>query len=77
LLEKRERGWGTGKEWNPTGRSTTPTTCTAPGHQQEKEPLDTGGDRVFSFDATFGLMATCWRRWRQSGSSAPRSAAVV
>jgi len=41
------------------------------------EPLDTGGGRVFSFDASSGLLATRWRHRRQSGSSALRSAYVV
>jgi len=39
-----------------------------------EEPPDTGGGRVFSLDATSGLMSTRWRLWRQSGSSALRSA---
>jgi len=42
-----------------------------------EEPPDTGGGRVFSFDATFGLLATRWRLWRRSGSSVLRSAFVV
>jgi len=39
-----------------------------------KAILDTGGGRVFSLDASSGLLAT---RWRQRGFSALRSAFVV
>jgi len=46
-------------------------------NHQGEEPLDTGGGRVFSLDASSGLLATRWRLWRQSGSSAVRSAFVV
>jgi len=42
-----------------------------------EEPPHTGGGRVFSFDATFGLMATRRRLGRRGGSFALRSAFVV
>jgi len=35
---------------------------------QGEEPPGTGGGRVFSFDANFGLLATRWRRWRRCDS---------
>jgi len=38
---------------------------------------DTGSGRVFSLDASSGLLITRWRLWRQSASSALRSAFVV
>jgi len=44
---------------------------------KEKEPPDTGGGRVFSLDATFGLLATRRRLERRGDSSALRSAFVV
>jgi len=44
---------------------------------QREEPPETGSGRVFSLDASSGHMATRWRLWRQSGSSALRSAFVV
>jgi len=40
-----------------------------------EEPRDTGGGRVFFFDAPF--LTTRWRRWRQGDISALRSAFVV
>jgi len=36
--------------------------------QQQKGPPDTGGGRVFSLDATFGLLATRWRLWGRGDS---------
>ena len=45
--------------------------------KEETKPLDTGGGRVFSLNASFSRMATRWRLWRQCDSSALRSAFVV
>jgi len=42
-----------------------------------EEPPDTGGGRVFSLDATYGLLATRRRLWRRGGFSALRSAFVL
>jgi len=42
-----------------------------------EHPQEYGGGRVFSHDASSGLLATRWRLWRQSDSSALRSAFVV
>jgi len=36
--------------------------------QKREEPPDTGGGRIFSLDATFGLLATRWRLWRRGDS---------
>ena len=44
---------------------------------QGEEPPNTGGGRVFSLDATSGLLDTRWRLWRRGGSSALRSACVM
>ena len=44
---------------------------------EREEPLDTGGGRVFSLDASFGLLATRWRLWRRGDSWALRSACGV
>ena len=44
---------------------------------KKEEPPDTGGGRVFSLDATFGLLATRRRLGRRRDSSALRSALVV
>jgi len=42
-----------------------------------EEPPDTGGGRVFSLDATFGLLATRRRLMHRGDFSALRSAFVV
>ena len=44
---------------------------------REKEPLDTGGGRVFSLDPSSGLLATRWPLWHQCNSFALRTAFVV
>jgi len=44
---------------------------------QGEEPLNTGGGRVFSFDATVGLLATRWRLWDRGESWILRLAFVV
>jgi len=44
---------------------------------KEEEPPDTGGGRVFSFDAALGLLAIRRCLGRQGDFSAMRSAFVV
>jgi len=44
---------------------------------QGVEPPDTGGGRVFSLDASSGLLATRWGLWRQYDSRTVRSAFEV
>jgi len=44
--------------------------------KKQKEPPDTGGGRVFSFDASFGLLATR-RRLRRRGCSCVLGSAFV
>jgi len=51
--------------------------CKRKPREKGEEPPDTGGGRVFSLDASSGLLAMRWRLWRRSGSSALRSAFVV